>query len=155
MQQMYVLVCDILNICSPLQEVLRRASWCQAIWLTSLYRSCHWSTVTWSYVPMTRMQLVAFSRTRERWTKWPKPCCMFLKKRNSSLHRAANPSPKESTSFYRNGIKETHNNTLEWSRNDCWCLKCTLYNIDNASETKKWSFNSVSYTLDRNRGACL
>lgn len=92
-----------LNYVLPVQVVLHRASWCQAILLTSLYRSCRWSTGMWNYVHVMHMQLVAFSRTRGRWMKWPKPWCMFLRRRNSSLHRAANPFLKGSISFYHNG----------------------------------------------------
>lgn len=145
----------LLNYFLPLQEVLRRVSWCQAIWLTSLYHSCRWSTGMWNCVHVMHMQLVAFSRMRGLLMKWLKPCCTFLRRRNSSLHRAANPFLKGSISFCHNGeqhkITETQS-ILEWSRNDCWYLKCKLYNANNAE--KNFIFRvSTLYRTGRERFA--
>ncbi len=77
------------------------------------------------------MQLVAFSRMRGLLMKWLKPCFTFLRRRNSSLHRAANPFLKGSISFCHNGEQHITETQYTWMKQK-WLL------ISEMQITQRW-----------------
>lgn len=90
-------------VASSPQVASRRASSCRDTWSTSSCRSSPWSTGTSSCARATPTWRGAWSRTRPRWTRWPRPCCTSPGRRDCSRPRGASPSLRGSTSSSRRG----------------------------------------------------